>query len=347
MSPLREVTQANFSKGILATAQKFAQPKGILKNGSNLMFTKRGALLTRDGDFVIASLNGAGPTTGQGIMLDVAEYSPVGSLTEILFLQIDPNSPILAPAGLVAGTPTAGGGFAAGTYFWVVTAIDGIGGETTVSNEVSATVTANQEVPLSWTAVTNAEGYNVYRSTASGTEKFIASVSTNAFTDIGAASPSAISIVSITGGQIPLPGGGHSNFFNVQLAASENWQVGQSVTITGNSNPAFNVTQGIFSVLSSNSFSMSGGPGKGAYGTGGSASIPSTISPPVVNNTSQTIWVEIPAGSASYQKPANVIAFFPAGLIPALAAPTGGSGGGSIGTGTGGGGGGPRIPPLE
>lgn len=344
MSSLREVVQANFSKGIVPTVQKFAQPKGILRDASNLMFSKRGALITRDGDSVIASLNCNGPTTGQGVILDVAEYSPVGQLTEILFLQIDPNSPLSVPSGLVAGTPTSGGGFGAGTYFWVVTALDGIGGETTVSNEVTKTVSSGQQVPLTWTAVTNASAYNVYRGTASGAEIFVAQVTTNSFTDTGASGGTSVAITSIIGQTIPLPGGGHANAFTVQLAANETWILGQVVTITGNSNAAFDGTSAITQINSPSSFGKVGGPGAGATGTGGTASIPSAITPPTANTTSQTVWVEILPGSPCYSKPANVIAFYPAGLVQSIAAPTGGSGGGSGGGGTGGGGGGVKIP---
>jgi hypothetical protein len=71
------------------------------------------------------------------------------------------------PWNVVAGTPTAGGAFTAGTYFVVITAFNGTG-ETTSSAEVTFTVTANQKVTITWDEVVGASGYRVYLSTTSG-----------------------------------------------------------------------------------------------------------------------------------------------------------------------------------
>lgn len=59
------------------------------------------------------------------------------------------------------------------TYFWKITAINDVG-ETTGSSEVSATCQAGGYATLTWTKVTGATGYNVYRSTTTGTETMIA-----------------------------------------------------------------------------------------------------------------------------------------------------------------------------
>lgn len=339
---LREVVQANFSKGILATAQRFAEPKGILRNASNLMFTRRGALLVRDGDSVIASLNCAGPAAGQGIILDVSEYSPVGLATELLFLQVDPNSPLSAPASLVAGTPTAGGSFAAGTYFWAVTATDGIGGETTVSNEVSKTVTANQQVPLSWAAVTNASGYNIYRGTASGAETLLASVSTNSFTDTGAPPVGSFSILASPNGIIEGLG-----ITTVMLTTSAAVQASQLVSIVGASPSGFNVSYTSAAFAQSGTSIILANQPLPANTTGGGGTLNVTpVSPPSKNTTSQTVWVEVNPITSCYSKPSSVLAYFPAALITAIAGTTGGSGGSGGGGGGGGdGGGGGKIPP--
>ena len=85
----------------------------------------------------------------------------------------------LAAPTLSSVTPTAGGALTAGTYRYVVTAINA-NGETNVSNEVTATTAAgNLTLALTWTAVTGATGYKVYRTAAGGgvgTELFLASV---------------------------------------------------------------------------------------------------------------------------------------------------------------------------
>jgi hypothetical protein len=87
-----------------------------------------------------------------------------------------------------------GGTFAAGTYFWVVTAIDG-NGETTKSNEVQAVLTGStSSVALSWNAVDGATGYNVYRGTSTTNEnKLVSSIgsATTTYTDTGTAGTTA------------------------------------------------------------------------------------------------------------------------------------------------------------
>ena len=81
-------------------------------------------------------------------------------------------------------------------YFYVVSAV-GAGGESGNSSEVTATPMAaptgltatpgNAHVVLNWTAVTGATGYNVKRSTTTGTETTLASPGTNTYDDLTAA----------------------------------------------------------------------------------------------------------------------------------------------------------------
>jgi parallel beta-helix repeat protein len=91
------------------------------------------------------------------------------------------------PTGLAAAVATAGGSLTATTtYFYKVTAIDSAGGETAASTEVSrATTGTNMTIPLTWTAVTGASGYKVYRATTTGTEVYVTTVLKNAYTDDG------------------------------------------------------------------------------------------------------------------------------------------------------------------
>lgn len=70
------------------------------------------------------------------------------------------------------------------TYFWKVTAVNSIG-ETTGSNEVTATVEWGGSATLTWTRVDGALGYNVYRGTTSGGEQLLAKLNdVNTFTDV-------------------------------------------------------------------------------------------------------------------------------------------------------------------
>lgn len=96
------------------------------------------------------------------------------------------------PSGLTA-TPVAGGGtFAAGTYFYVVTAFTSFG-ETSVSNEASAVVALNGSVDLAWLAPNGpVTQYKLYRGTVAGAENVLVATipaGTVTFTDtnVGAA----------------------------------------------------------------------------------------------------------------------------------------------------------------
>jgi len=81
------------------------------------------------------------------------------------------NGPSLvaAPVLSLGATATTGGTFAAGPYFWKLTALNAKG-ETLASNEVTATLALNGTQVLNWAAVAGAAGYNLYRGTAVGAE---------------------------------------------------------------------------------------------------------------------------------------------------------------------------------
>jgi hypothetical protein len=111
-----------------------------------------------------------------------------------------------SPAGCVSGsnwvpapgtvTPTlASGGTltASQAYFYKVTCVNQQGrGESTPSAEATATPTgATLTASLSWAAVAGADSYNVYRSTTTGTEVFLANTTTASYSDAGAVTPTA------------------------------------------------------------------------------------------------------------------------------------------------------------
>ena len=95
---------------------------------------------------------------------------------------------LVPPVGLAAAAQVGGGTFAAAAYFWKITAINAQG-ETTASNEATATIVLNGSAVLTWPQVTNAAGYNVYRGTSTGAENHlittINSGSTLTYTDTG------------------------------------------------------------------------------------------------------------------------------------------------------------------
>lgn len=133
-------------------------------------------------------------TSGDPVFVDNTSDIQMGPVTEDMapaqfaFLTtVDAGTVIGAPV-VTLGAASGGGTFAAGTYYWVVTAINSRG-ETIASNEVSATLTLDQQQVLNWGAVSGATGYNVYRGTASGLENVLVTTTgaVTTYTDTGTA----------------------------------------------------------------------------------------------------------------------------------------------------------------
>jgi len=81
-----------------------------------------------------------------------------------------PTTSIQIPAPVLSSTATAttGGTLAAGTYYYVITAVYG-SNETTQSNQLSRVTTgATSTVTLTWPSIYSASSYRIYRSTSSG-----------------------------------------------------------------------------------------------------------------------------------------------------------------------------------
>lgn len=93
------------------------------------------------------------------------------------------------PAANTPTTATTGGTLAAAAYYYEVTAVNAIG-ETLPSAEKTITTTGSTSAnTITWSAVTGATGYRIYRGTATGAENVYYTVGavTN-FTDTGATS---------------------------------------------------------------------------------------------------------------------------------------------------------------
>jgi hypothetical protein len=111
---------------------------------------------------------------------------------------------LFSPGGgapILSAVPSgAGGSLAAGTYFWVVTAL-GPSGETLGSNEYTTTLAGGlSSVVFTWYAVPGATSYRVYRGTSAGGENgFYAPGNVLTYTDTNA---------GITNGSPPREGGG-------------------------------------------------------------------------------------------------------------------------------------------
>lgn len=97
-----------------------------------------------------------------------------------------------APTGLAVTPSETGGALTANTRYYVVTAIDAQGGETVVSNEVSATTAGSTgSNSLTWDAFTGAASYRIYRGTTSGKQNLYYTSATNSFTDVNGSSTGA------------------------------------------------------------------------------------------------------------------------------------------------------------
>lgn len=351
------ISQHPFIKGIVAGNQPLAQPKGAIQRGSNLVYTSRGALDVADGSEVIHAPGGV-IGSGLGKVMAAFLFRPIGVPNYYLTLQKAQFS-LSNPKNLVA-TLAAGGSLHNGQqYFYEVTALDGAGGETVVSNEVTATPSGgNLSVLLTWNVVPNAVAYNVYRSISTGTEIFLVGSPTAvlpvpqvapgtlsvSFTDDGttsffASAANATWTTAIVGGS-PQTTAILTVFFPVTLAA------GQPIIVSGFTGGAafLNGNRTVATVIDSAHLTIviAGSNGSGS-GTSGSVQ---SGTPPLVDTTQQTLLYKMPTivGSnptfpVSYGN-ANVVALFPADP-PFIDGGGGGGPGGGGGRGGGGSGGGP------
>jgi hypothetical protein len=188
MSP-KPITHSRWLRGLQSGFDRYSQPKGSVARVSNLVMTRRGAWKTCDGTQIITEFNNTlqSFSANFGPITEVFLFQPIGGTIAYYGIVKSIQNPIGAPTGLAAAAGAAGA--LTGVYKYVITALDGAGGETTQSNEATVTLTA-QKGSLTWTPVANAEGgYNIYRTVAGGstnTEHFVATVagqSTAAYTD--------------------------------------------------------------------------------------------------------------------------------------------------------------------
>jgi hypothetical protein len=144
----------------------------------------------------------------------ILDHIPNSSMAgpSIEFITHTTNTPGIGAPVVTLGSASAGGAFTAGAYFWKVTATN-TAGETLGSNEVTATLTANQQQVINWTAITGANGYRIYRGTAAGAENVlvgtITSGATVTFTDTGTVGTNAsVPRVDRTAGAATVHAGG-------------------------------------------------------------------------------------------------------------------------------------------
>jgi hypothetical protein len=365
---LQSVPQGPFTKGVVASNQPLAQPKGSVQRGSNLILSARGALSTCDGSQLVHAFNNA-VQTNRGKFMAAFLFEPIGVVSYYLALAkvLTQTLPLGAPKNLSVSDGGGGGSLPAGSYYYVVTALDGDGGETTASNPVSIPLAANHKAALTWNVVPNAAGYNVYRSNSSGTEVLLAGsalpvsqvaagTTTVSFTDDGTttlagglpynllASPNGASVRSV-----PLVHGPPFRIFytfNVQGNISVSF--GQSFTIAGCSPSLFNQSYVVDSFSGGTVVAVITQLTSVPDTTGGGGTLTvAGLSPPISDTTQQTALYQMPpivgaqATLPVNYSDANIVALFPADARffgPGAGSDGGGGGGGITGGGTGGGG---------
>ncbi|MEE6264878.1 hypothetical protein V2E29_04355 [Streptomyces diastatochromogenes] len=160
--------------------------------GSNFMFVMSPRMASAVSQSLVAQQRFAAPTTQIGAGLNVPTYRDI-PIIKSSFL-----SPRTNTMGTVTpSTSTTGGGLAAATYYYRVSAVVARFGEISASTEASQVTTGSTStVTLSFSTPTNLPDgaspilYKVYRSTATGTESLVGVV--DAFDTTGAAVTSII-----------------------------------------------------------------------------------------------------------------------------------------------------------
>ena len=159
----------------------------------------------------IAGYNGAGPfrivnnhieAAAENILFGGSDPATVGLVPADITISRNHlykppawRNPILAAPGSVAATAASGGSLAAGTHYFKVVAVmttDTVRAYSLPSAERTATVSASGAVRLTWSAVTGADRYRIYRGTSAGAEKLYLDTSGSAtsFTYTGASEAS-------------------------------------------------------------------------------------------------------------------------------------------------------------
>lgn len=357
MSDYQSIQISSFVKGVNASSSKTNQPQGSVPRASNLLLTRRGSLVTCDGSQIVHAFNGV-PTANRGRILVALLFAPTGVPSYYLMLASALDMPIGHPTNLTIAT-VAGGTLPASTYYYKVTALDGVGGETTASNEVSIVTAANGKNTLTWNVVPNAASYKVYRGLAPNGESPLTSsilpvtqpssgTLTASFIDDGSAT---VLNVAATATWFRFSHAGViSTTIDIVTSSPSNLTVGQPVTASGWAPPFINGNYTVASVINSTEFTVLLADNiDHSSGTGAAGNITASSPPPIIDNTQQIVLFKLPLipGSIAHlpisYNNSNIVALFPASLHTVSSPNSGGGGtggGGTSGGGTGGGSGG-------
>lgn len=343
--PIKPLPSGPYLRGIQSASSILAQPKGSVARGSNLIYRQRGAMNTVDGTQIINWYNGA-IQSARGMIETLNLFQPINVARYFMTLNDAPDEQLSVPNTLAA-VAVAGGSLPVGTFYYKVTALDGIGGETPASAEASATTSGGSlSISLTWNAVPYAASYNVYRGTVSGGEALLVGgglpVATNSYTDTGAATLSGSTSYAL---EASPNGAVATGFRHPPFSPGTNWtfttiipntiQVGQSFTVSGVTPSLFN--QAFVCQSRSGNSVYASTIGAQINATGGGGSILGPTAPPGMNTTQTMALFKMPNAGAypiNYNDQ-NIIALFPPAPIPIQGGEPGGSGGAGGNTGGG------------
>jgi hypothetical protein len=329
-------------KGVNSATDPYSIPKGAAYRLSNMTLRRRGALHTIDGSLIISAVNGIIQPTNQGPIEALFLFQPTGVNPYYVDLQLDALYHLGAPTGLTVSASGSGSALLAGTYYYVVTAIDGLGGETTKSSEVSVVNSGGQVNVLTWNPVNFATGYNIYRSTSSGSEIFLTSVTNNSYADTGAITPGmTYNLASSSRNDL----GGGRFLYAFVTTLPNTFKVGSIVTVAGVTPSAFNQNYQVGAVFSSTRFNSTTQFGHVTSITGTGGTVTGGVTPPATDTTQVVVMRVLPTAVTNYNE-SSIVAVFASTASAVLVNPpgSGGSGGGTMGGGPGPGGGGGPVP---
>lgn len=147
--------------GVDASSGAYVNPQGTVPRASNLISIQRGSLSTCDGSSVLAWHSGQ-IQSGDSKIIAFSVFQPTGVSPYYLALKQTDAFP-LGPGYAEAATGGTVAGTLSGSHSYVITTIDGIGGESNPTPPVTATASASGSIKLTWNGVANAFGYNIYR----------------------------------------------------------------------------------------------------------------------------------------------------------------------------------------
>src|SRR5581483_11984471 len=134
-----------------------------------------GSLQPRNTVQVLRVTGATGGTYRLGFDANTNNVIDANEVTAPLSYDAPPNGSNV-PGGVSAAAGAAAGSLAAGTYFYVVTAVFGTY-ETLASAEVNQAAAGASTIQVQWNAVPGASSYRIYRGTAAGAENLYFPVS--------------------------------------------------------------------------------------------------------------------------------------------------------------------------